>query len=78
MLRDPRVNFAGYKHPHPLENDIVVKVQTVSGTKITPTEAVKEAAARLRDEFQDLRTAFAAHVAESKREEQQIGAATQY
>jgi len=54
LLRDPQVRFAGYKHPHPLENDIVVKVQTVSSTTHTPTDALKASAKRLEDVFMAL------------------------
>ena len=31
LLRDPRVKFSGYKHPHPLDNDIIIRVQTSAG-----------------------------------------------
>ena len=37
LLREEKVRFAGYYHPHPLENRIVLRVQTVDkGT--TPNE----------------------------------------
>ena len=32
LLRDPRVLFAGYKVPHPLENNFVLKIQVREGT----------------------------------------------
>eukprot|EP00741_Cyanophora_paradoxa_P003433 tig00000704_g3336.t1 len=41
LLRDPSVLFAGYKVPHPLEHNIVVKVQTRKGS--TPMEAMQTA-----------------------------------
>ena len=30
MLKDPNVLFAGYKNPHPMENKVVVRIQTTS------------------------------------------------
>ena len=38
LLQDPDVKFAGYKKPHPLEEDIEIKVQT-SG-QIAPPDAI--------------------------------------
>lgn len=63
LLRDPGVRFAGYKHPHPLENDIVVKVQTVSSTLHSPTDALKASAKRLEDVFMALLADFRAAAA---------------
>jgi DNA-directed RNA polymerase subunit L len=33
LLRDPRVLFAGYKVPHPLENSFVLKIQVRDGER---------------------------------------------
>jgi DNA-directed RNA polymerase II subunit RPB11 len=30
LLKDPRVLFAGYKVPHPLEHKFVIRIQTTS------------------------------------------------
>ena len=30
LLKDPNVLFAGYKNPHPLENKVVLRIQTTS------------------------------------------------
>ena len=30
LLKDPNVLFAGYKNPHPLENKIILRIQTTS------------------------------------------------
>ena len=49
LLHDSRVRFSGYKHPHPLENDIVLRVQTHSG--VHPTQVLVEASKRLEDNF---------------------------
>jgi hypothetical protein len=56
LLRDPRVKFCGYKHPHPLDNDILLRVQTVPG--VTPAQALLGAATRLRSEAALIKTKF--------------------
>ena len=56
LLRDPRVKFAGYQHPHPLENDIILRVQTVPGTH--PTVALTASIDRLQGTFRQLRDKF--------------------
>jgi DNA-directed RNA polymerase subunit L len=71
LLRDPAVRFAGYKHPHPLENDIVVKIQTAPGTQ--PTPALNDASRRLEAEFRTLLSDFKEQVADIRREAEQIG-----
>ena len=30
LLKDPNVLFAGYKNPHPLENKVILRIQTTS------------------------------------------------
>jgi DNA-directed RNA polymerase II subunit RPB11 len=45
LLLDPSVLFAGYKVPHPLENDIVIKIQT--DDRSNPAEALKRACVAL-------------------------------
>lgn len=35
LLRDNSVRFAGYKVPHPLVNDSIVRVETID-SKVTP------------------------------------------
>jgi DNA-directed RNA polymerase II subunit RPB11 len=45
LLLDPSVLFAGYKVPHPLENDIVIKIQT--DDRSNPADALKRACAAL-------------------------------
>ena len=71
LLRDPTVKFAGYKHPHPLENDIQLKVQAHPGT--TPNEVVISALTRLMDEATALRDSFRVQVAAQRAREEQIG-----
>ena len=41
LLKDPRVLFAGYRITHPLENQIMLRVQTITG--FTPQQAFTEA-----------------------------------
>ncbi len=71
LLRDPAVRFAAYKHPHPLDNDIVLKVQTSSAT--TPTAAVSAAATRLEGDFRALLADFRDAVDRRRREAEMIG-----
>jgi DNA-directed RNA polymerase II subunit RPB11 len=65
------IRFAGYKHPHPLDNDIVLKVQTAPGSQ--PTPVLSEAARRLEGTFRALLTDFKEQVEERRREAEQIG-----
>ncbi len=65
------MKFAGYKHPHPLENDIQLKVQAHPGT--TPNEVVINALKRLMDEATGLRDSFRDQVAAQRAREEQIG-----
>ena len=65
------MKFAGYKHPHPLENDIQLKVQAHPGT--TPNEVVISALTRLMDETTALRDSFRVQVAAQRAREEQIG-----
>lgn len=67
LLRDPRVRFAGYKHPHPLDNDILVRVQTAPG--VHPTQAFGEAAQRLEVEFRLISSKFAQDIARLRERE---------
>ena len=66
LLRDTRVKFAGYKHPHPLDNDIIVRVQSAAG--LPPTQALIAAAERLEGEFRLMLSAFSADAARLKRQ----------
>ena len=45
LLRNPKVRFAGYRKPHPLENKIEIRIQT--NNEITPANAFNEALANL-------------------------------
>lgn len=45
LLLDPTVLFAGYQVPHPLENDIIIKIQT--DERSNPADAFKRACQQL-------------------------------
>lgn len=44
-MLDPTVLFAGYQVPHPLENDIIIKIQT--DERSNPADAFKRACQQL-------------------------------
>ena len=54
LLRDPLVHFAAYRHPHPLDNHIELKVQAASSAR-SPAKALVDASQRLAAEFRLLR-----------------------
>lgn len=47
LLRDPDVVFVGYKHPHPIEHHILLRVQTAlrprNGGNYQPPDALRTA-----------------------------------
>lgn len=57
LLTNPDVLFAGYKVPHPLEEKIVLKVET-SGERVTPKKAVKKAIDQVSGLFTTLEDSF--------------------
>ena len=73
LLRDPAVKFAGYKHPHPLENDIQIKVQAHSSA--SPNDVMLGALRRLMDEATGIRDSFREQVNAQRAREEQIGGA---
>jgi DNA-directed RNA polymerase II subunit RPB11 len=48
LLDNPQVIFAGYKMPHPLEHEFVLKVQTTKDT--TPLQVLKDEISNLLTE----------------------------
>ncbi|KAL3068079.1 hypothetical protein niasHS_011083 [Heterodera schachtii] len=66
LLKDPKVLFAGYRNPHPLEHKILLRVQTNPET--TPMEALNNAIEDLVAEFSLLEERFRDAIRE-KREE---------
>jgi DNA-directed RNA polymerase II subunit RPB11 len=71
LFRDPKVKFSGYKHPHPLENDIIVRIQTAPGAE-TPAAAFIGAASRLQREFKSMKTSFDAEIARLRQEQERL------
>ncbi len=57
LLRDERLLFAGYIHPHPLSHFVQVKVQTRDET-YTPLEAMTVTTDALKKEFEVLKQQF--------------------
>ena len=56
LLEDPEVKFAGYRHPHPLENQIEVKILTK--LRIDTNQHLKEGCERLSKRFEGLLDQF--------------------
>lgn len=61
LLRNELVLFAGYKVPHPLENKIELRVQTLP--KTTPEAAVRLAVKNIKSEFKSMLEQFDVGVA---------------
>jgi DNA-directed RNA polymerase II subunit RPB11 len=55
-LRDDNVIFSGYRKPHPLEQDVHVKVQSKDASN--PIDAVYDAINDLATEFEELKQRF--------------------
>lgn len=56
LLLDPSVLFAGYKVPHPLENDVLIKIQT--DDRSNPADALKRACTLLMQQVIDIKKQF--------------------
>ncbi len=56
LLHDPQVLFAGYKVPHPLEHNFVLRVQTTPD--YSPQEALSNAITDLISEVTTLEVKF--------------------
>jgi DNA-directed RNA polymerase II subunit RPB11 len=65
LLRNPAVKFCGYQMPHPLENKMLIKVQT-NGT-ITPVDAFKTAVEDLESELERVDRLFRDEVAVARK-----------
>ncbi|EGF81941.1 hypothetical protein BATDEDRAFT_23695 [Batrachochytrium dendrobatidis JAM81] len=48
LLKNPKVIFAGYKVPHPLEHQFILKIQTTPDT--TPADVLQQEVANLIQE----------------------------
>ena len=62
-MKHPKVGFAGYKNPHPLEHCIIIKVQTTSNT--TPMEVFKDSLTDLISEISNIEEQFRVYFMES-------------
>lgn len=71
LLRDPSVRYAGYKHAHPLDNDIYVKVQAAAG--VTPTVVLSNALKRLETEVTELQSQYRGQLAVARARDQAFG-----
>ena len=56
LLRNPKIRFAAYRKPHPLENKIEIKIQT--NGEITANEAFKEALSNLTQDLNHCQRSF--------------------
>jgi len=66
LLEDPRVNFAGYLMPHPLEHKIEIHVHTTPDSN--PADAVITTCNTLIDKLNRLEEKFDAEVARKQQE----------
>ncbi|VVC92674.1 unnamed protein product [Leptidea sinapis] len=64
LLKDPKVLFAGYKVPHPLEHKFVLRIQTTSD--YTPQEAFMNAITDLTSELSLFEERFKEAIKEKK------------
>ncbi|KAJ4462376.1 putative RNA polymerase II core subunit [Paratrimastix pyriformis] len=61
LLKDPTVIFAGYQQPHPLENYILVRIQTAPQNN--PVAAFQHCLAELQKEFASIYSQFETQLA---------------
>lgn len=59
LLRDERVRFAAYQHPHPLENDILLKIQAAPEAGVTPLQVLHDNVEELIKEVNLMSETFA-------------------
>ncbi|KAJ8324397.1 hypothetical protein BDV3_005143 [Batrachochytrium dendrobatidis] len=56
LLKNPKVIFAGYKVPHPLEHQFILKIQTTPDT--TPADVLQQEVANLIQEVGTIKLKF--------------------
>ena len=71
MFRDPSVTFAAYQHPHPLQNDIVIKIQT--NERSDPQQALRTAIDDLQQEVSHISQEFKAQVEAKRNDDNMFG-----
>ncbi|CAO1347156.1 unnamed protein product [Diamesa hyperborea] len=64
LLKDPKVLFAGYKLPHPLEHKFVIRIQTTSN--YSPEDAYMNAITDLMSELSLFEERFKEAIKEKK------------
>ncbi|PIK41342.1 putative DNA-directed RNA polymerase II subunit RPB11-a-like [Apostichopus japonicus] len=64
LLKDPKVLFAGYRQPHPLENKFLLRVQTTAD--YSPQEALTSAITDLISEVSLLEERFKVAIREKQ------------
>jgi len=64
LLNDPKVVFAGFKQPHPLDNYVIIRLQTRQN--YTPNEAMNSAINSLLNKLNTLETKAKTLIQEKK------------
>ncbi|TPX40851.1 DNA-directed RNA polymerase [Synchytrium endobioticum] len=72
LLKDKRVLFAGYKIPHPLEYDVVMRIQTTGATN--PLDVLMLAITALQTQITRLKSDFEMSVHQFKERTLEMGA----
>ncbi|KAF9363335.1 MAG: DNA-directed RNA polymerase [Benniella sp.] len=70
LLEDPKVLFAGYKMPHPLEHYFVLKVQTTPDT--TPAHVLGNALTELIQNVGSMKNKFEMELIRARSEAQKV------
>lgn len=60
LMLDTRVMFAGYKVPHPLEHNFIIKIQAQPGVR--PEDCLNDAMTQLLGELRSMRSKFETEV----------------
>lgn len=66
LNKNPRVNFCGYSMPHPSEELVNLRIQSVGGT--TPTQALQTACHDLKEVAQHIKQKFKEELERKTRE----------
>ncbi|XP_063900992.1 DNA-directed RNA polymerase II subunit RPB11-like [Zophobas morio] len=66
LLKDDQVIFSGYKNPHPLQHEIILRVQTHHGESYSPVDALQNAINHLLVDIEILENQFQDEVDKKK------------
>lgn len=69
LHRDPNVLFSGYKLPHPLKYEVIIRIQTTSQS--SPVQAYHQAINDLDAELNHIKVAFQEAVKRSREQQDQ-------